>query len=134
MTYKDEVIKAKIGIPTAGSLSRQIADTFLHSILFNKINPSIMTSSEIQFWKRFIDDCIGIWRGTRRSFENFVKRLNKETNKYGINFQINEIEFGKSVNFLDITLYINENNRIQHKSYMKPTDAKHYLGPQSFHP
>ena len=58
----------------------------------------------------------------------------EETNKYGINFPINEIEFGKSVNFLDVTLYIDENKRIQYKSYTKPTDAKHYIRPQSFHP
>ena len=74
------------------------------------------------------------WRGTRRSFENLVKRLNVETNKFGINFPIKELEFGKSVNFLDVTLYIDENNCIQYKSYKKPTDSKRYLRPQSFHP
>ena len=47
VTYKDEVYKAKIGIPTGGSLSRQIADIFLHWILFKKINPTIMSSIEI---------------------------------------------------------------------------------------
>jgi hypothetical protein len=36
ITYKDEVFKSKIGIPTGGSLSRQIADVFLHWLLFKK--------------------------------------------------------------------------------------------------
>ena len=93
-----------------------------------------MNANELRFWRRFIDDGLGIWRGSRRSFEAFVKKLNRETNKYGINFPINELQFGKSVNFLDITLYIDENNHIQYKSYTKPTDAKRYLRPQSFHP
>ena len=31
-------------------------------------------------------------------------------------------------------MYIDENNHIQYKSYTKPTDAKRYLRPQSFHP
>ena len=93
-----------------------------------------MNSNELRFWKRFIDDGIGIWRGTRRAFDAFVKKLNKETNKYGINFPIDEIQFGKSIHFLDVTLYIDEHNRIQYKSYTKPTDAKRYLRPQSFHP
>ena len=55
VTYKELVFKPKIGIATGGSLSRQIADVFLHWVLFKKIDPSIMNSSELQFWKRFID-------------------------------------------------------------------------------
>ena len=134
VTYNNRVFKAKIGIPTGGSLSRQIADTFLHWVLFKKIDQSIMNTNELRFWKRFIDDGIGIWKGTKRTFISFLKKLNKETNKYGINFPIDEAEFGKTVNFLDVTFYIDENNNIQYKSYTKPTDSKRYLRPQSFHP
>ena len=36
--------------------------------------------------------------------------------------------------FLDVTIYIDEQNQIQFRSYSKPTDAKRYLRPQSFHP
>ena len=108
VTYKDEVFKPKVGIPTGGSLSRQIADTFLHWTLYKKINPSIMKSTQIRLWKRFIDDCLGIWRGTKRSFENFVQRLNAETTKYGIKFPIQEVQFGEKVNFLDVTYYLGE--------------------------
>ena len=134
VTYKDRVFKPKVGIPTGGSLSRQIADTYLHWVLFKKINPDIMTANELRFWKRFIDDGIGIWKGTKRTFISFLKKLNKETNKYGINFPIDEAQFGKTVHFLDVTFFIDENNVIQYKSYTKPTDSKRYLRPQSFHP
>ena len=134
VTYKERVFKPKVGIPTGGSLSRQIADTFLHWLLFKKIDQSIMNSTERKFWKRFIDDGIGIWKGTRRTFNSFINKLNKETNKYGIHFPIEEIQFGKTVHFLDITIYIDENNTIQYKSYTKPTDSRRYLKPQSFHP
>ena len=93
-----------------------------------------MNSNERKFWKRFIDDGIGIWKGTRRTFNSFINKLNKETNKYGIHFPIEEIQFGKTVHFLDITIYIDENNTIQYKSYTKQTDSSRYLKPQSFHP
>ena len=93
-----------------------------------------MNTNELRFWKRFIDDGIGIWKGTRRTFTSFLTKLNKETNKYGINFPIDEAQFGKTFNFLNVTFYIDENDRIQYKSYTKPTDAKRYLRPQSFHP
>ena len=45
-----------------------------------------------------------------------------------------KIQFRKSVNFLDITSYIDKENLIQYKGYTKPTDAKRYPRPQSFHP
>ena len=92
VTYNNRVFKPKIGIPTGGSLSRQIADTFLHWVLFKKIDTSIMNANELKFWKRFIDDGFGIWKGTKRTFISFIAKLNKETNKYGINFPINEAQ------------------------------------------
>ena len=88
-----------------------------------------MSTKELRFWKSFIGDGIGIWRGSKRAFETFVKRLNKETNKHGINFPIADIQYGKSINF-----FIDESNLIKFQGCTKPTDAKHYLVPQSFHP
>ena len=69
LSYKDETFSSKIGIPTGGSLSRQIADIFLHWVLFVKANPNIPSIEAIRLFKRFIDDRIGIWRSSRRSFE-----------------------------------------------------------------
>ena len=132
--YKGESFKSKIGIPTGGSLSRQIADIFLHWILFVKMTPKLSLIQAIRFWKRFIDDVVGIWRGTRRSFENFVKKLNAETRKFGIDFPINEIQFGKSVHCLEVQIHLVDNNKIEYQGYTKPTDAKRYLHPNSFHP
>ena len=41
VAYKDECFKCEIGIPTGGSLSRQIADIFLHWIFFIKMTPKL---------------------------------------------------------------------------------------------
>ena len=134
VAYKDDCYRSKVGIPTGGSLSRQIADIFLHWILFCKMNPKLDTIQAIRLWERFIDDCIGLWRGTKRSFDQFVRQLNAETMKYGIEFPIKEVQFGKSVNFLDLCVYLDTDNTIQYKGYSKPTDSKRYLNPNSFHP
>ena len=134
VTYQNECFKSEIGIPTGGSLSRQIADIFLHWILFVKMRPKINSIQFIKFWNRFIDDCLGAWRGTKRSFNNFVTQLNSETTQYGIKFPANEVQFGKSVHFLDLCVYLEEDNSIQYRGYTKPTDAKRYLNPKSFHP
>ena len=63
-----------------------------------------------------------------------MNRLNSEATKYGIKFPINEVQFGKSVNFLDLTVYLEEDNTIHFKGYTKPTDAKRYINTKSFHP
>ena len=132
VTYKDKCFKPKIGIPTGGCNSRQLADIFLQWLLFKKTNT--MDSVQIKFWKRFIDDGIGLWKGTKKEFYKFLESLNKETQKLGINFPVKEAQFGKSVNFLDINLYFDNDNKIHYRLYTKPTDSRSYLKPNSFHP
>ena len=88
----------------------------------------------IRVWKRFIDDVVGVWRGTKRSFYNFVRQLNAETMKYGIEFPISEVQFGKNVHVLDLSASLDQENTIQYQGYSKPTDSKRYLHPNSFHP
>ena len=134
VSYQNECFKSKVGIPTGGSLSRQIADIFLHWILYIKMTPKLDLIQAIRYWGRFIDDGIGIWRGTKRSFDNFMKQLNSETSKYGIYFPPNETQFGKSVHHLDLWVYLDDENTIHYRGYTKPTDAKRYLNPRSFHP
>ena len=66
------------------------------------MTPKLDMIQAIRYWGRFNDDGIGIWRGTKRSFDNFMKQLNSETSKYGIYFPPNETQFGKSVHHLDL--------------------------------
>ena len=69
-----------------------------------------------------------------RSPTLFVNSLNKEILKYGIKFPINVVQFGKEVNFLDLTLYLKNDETIQYHGYTKSTDFKRYLNPKKFHP
>ena len=73
-----------------------------------------------------------MWCGTKRQFAQFVDLLNTETKKYGIEFGDHSI--GESVNFLDSTVYIDENGFLQYRLYKKPTDSRLYLKTHSFHP
>ena len=96
-------------------------------VLFTQAKPNIPPIEAIRFFKRFIDDCIGMWRGSKRSFDNFVNRLSREAAKFRIKYPLKEIQLGKSVDFLDLTVYLGDDNTIQYKGYTKPTDAKRYL-------
>ena len=49
-------------------------------------------------------------------------------------FPLNEVQFGRLVHFLEVCLYLDEHNVLHYCGYTKPTDAKRYLNPNSFHP
>ena len=132
VTYQGEGYINKEGIPTGNCISRQVADVTMHWVLFKQIKNKMKNWSLIKLWKRFIDDIFGVWTGTVRQFNMFVELLIKLAEPFGIRFADQQI--GKSVNFLDLTLYLDPDNQIQHKLYRKETDARNYLRTDSFHP
>ena len=63
---------------------------------------------------RYIDDIFIISTGTKQQFIDFIGRV--------------------SVDFLDTTVYIDENSKLQTKLYRKLTDRRNYLDRKSEHP
>jgi len=131
VTFQEKCFESKDGIPTGGCSSRQLADCTLHR-LFKLVKPGIPLWQFIKFWKRFIDDIFGLWRGTKAQFEDFVVKLNLASAPYGIKF--GDYSVGTSVNFLDVTLSLNPAGLIDYRLYTKPTDSRLYLRTESFHP
>ena len=86
----------------------------------------------VKLFRRFIDDIFTVWYGTKRQFDMFVSTLNELSAKFGIRF--GEWSIGESVNFLDVTLFIDQDGFIQYRLYRKPTDSRMYLKTHSFHP
>jgi len=92
-------------------------------LLIPKYNPHLL------LFKRFIDDICGIWIGDdNATWEEFQK----DTNNFGIlTWEFEELS--TSVNFLDLTISI-ENNTIITTTYQKALNLYQYLGPTSAHP
>ena len=132
VTYRDHCYKSLKGIPTGGCDSRQIADIFLHWLLFNNLKNKLPWDQMMTLFRRYIDDCFLIWKGTSQQFNSFIKKLNILAAKFGIRF--GSWELGKKVNFLDLLLYLDGLNRIHYRLFIKPTDARIYLRTDSFHP
>ena len=132
--FQGKVYKGKRGIPTGNCISRQIADLVLHWLadLARKADSLESVWILIVLWKRFIDDVMGLWTGTVRQFNLFVKKLNEFAKPLGLQF--GDFQVGKSVDYLDVTLSLSEDNTIHYKLYRKETDARRYLQTDSFHP
>ena len=87
-------------------------------------------------WKRFIDDVLFFWRGSEESLLLFTAHLNAchPTNNFevkpGESYDFNT----RAINFLDLTIWIDEAGYIQTTLYSKPCRVVSYLLPSSSHP
>ena len=81
-------------------------------------------------WIRFIDDIFAIWTHGIEKLQKFLSYINNfhPTIKFDYTYSY------KSVNFLDTTVYINPNNKLESDLYIKPTDRTLLLHQNSFHP
>lgn len=87
-------------------------------------------SNSLIFLRRFIDDIYGIWTGPAdATWDNFKNDLNT----FGkLKWIVSEPS--TSVDFLDLTIAIDENRRLVFKTYEKPMNLYLYIPPKSAHP
>jgi hypothetical protein len=80
-------------------------------------------------WIRFIDDVFAIWTHGIEKLQKFLSYINNfhPTIKFDYTYSY------KSANFLDTTVYINPNNKLESDLYIKPTDRTLLLHQNSFH-
>ena len=81
-------------------------------------------------WIRFIDDIFAIWTHGIETLNKFLDYINElhRTIKFDYTFS------HKTVNFLDTTIYLNNDNKLESDLYIKPTDRTLLLHHNSFHP
>ena len=135
LQYRGEFFRAIKGVPTGGSISRPLADTFLKYLkMFLKENIADWDIL-IKLWKRYIDDIFGVWSGTEEEFQDFVKILNSKAATFGIEFTG---EVGRELSFLDVLVEIKQTEdgtiAVGTSLYKKPTDNRSFLQRNSYHP
>lgn len=94
-----------------------------------EIKPNV-AEDIITSWTRFLDDCFVIWRseyGTAEILDDILNDLD------------NSIKFTKeasktSLNFLDVTVYVGQDNKIHTDIFRKHTDTMSYVPFTSAHP
>ena len=75
-------------------------------------------------------DIFMIWTDTKEKFEKFIKELDLKHPSIKSDYKIS----AKEVDFLNTTVHIDKNNRLQTKLYKKPTDRQNYLHRKYEHP
>jgi hypothetical protein len=86
-------------------------------------------SNSLFFLRRFIDDKFGIWSGSEEEFKLFLQDLNSYSQ-----LEWTSDGLSSSVDFLDLTITIDNNRKIVTKTFQKPTNLHLYIPPTSAHP
>ena len=83
---------------------------------------------QLILYKRFIDDCILIWRGDTESLIQFFNKLNLNQKNIVLTYTIDE----KTIQFLDLEITL-EAELITTKTYFKPVERNSYIPVDSCH-
>ena len=81
-------------------------------------------------WKRYIDDIFIIWQHGADELNKLVEHLNSKHHTIKFTAEHSKI----SINFLDVTVTLNNDGDIITSLYCKPTDSHNYLLYSSEHP
>ena len=128
----------KVGVVTGGSLSVSLANIAvfyaLRSILESRTSPHLIG------YKRFLDDIMGLWSGSREEFISWADIVNNDLGFVGLSIKDNkedDWQFSPSNDyciFLDIKFRFDRQEGLQTDVNIKSTDARIYLHFSSFHP
>lgn len=102
------------------------------NIFMGVLENEILNSCDLPptIWLRFIDDIFAIYRASEDEVISHIEALNQfhPTIKFTSNINRNHIDF------LDVTVYRNQDNSIGTRLFIKPTNTGQYLNASSYHP
>ena len=81
------------------------------------------------FYLSFIDGIFLIWNATKPEFDKVLKKIDVCHPSIKSEYKMSKIE----INFLDTTVFT-QDNKLQTKVYVKPTDRQSYFHTKSDHP
>ena len=88
---------------------------------------------KILCWKRFRDDIFSIWNHSLQELNEFFEFMNNVDTTGKIKFTMS-VANGSILEFLDLRLHINENNKICVDVFAKPTNSFTYVLPSTCYP
>jgi hypothetical protein len=94
----DNIVRMKDGVNIGSCLS-----PVLENIVMNEWEKKVIEKGgeSLIMFCRYVDDCLGIWKGTRREMETFITELDEK--EKGIQIET-EVEENNSISFLDLRI------------------------------
>ena len=108
------VYQQKTGLNMGSALSPMLSNIFVNA-LETKIVKKYAESGKIIHYSRFADDSLIVLH--KNSMRSFVKEINNFDKS--LNYTIEEMNSKNEINFLDITVYLNESDNLEFKKYRK---------------
>ena len=122
------------GVPTGGKHCVPLANILLSYIIKSLLRSNLVFknqfSNSLKLWKRFIDDCGGIFIGIK-DFDSFFKTLEDKFEEFGLRLT-HEVSKEKLI-LLDVEVYI-EDGMFHTKEHRKETASHSYIKFGSAHP
>ena len=75
-----------------------------------------------KWWKRFVDDVVGVWKGSKEEFLRFVEICNGIEQRIKVTYELCE----KEAVFLDVRMIRQDGGEVTTELYIKPTDRTRY--------
>jgi hypothetical protein len=132
--YRGKIYRQLRGIPMGTNSAVHLANMYLDSLIDN----GAATHEKVLFYRRYIDDCFGIFQGSVEEARAVLPRLlDRSLLRLKWNFAIEQWEPGmqsRGMPFLDLSLWLDESGAVKHCPYVKPTNKGLYLPFRSCHP
>lgn len=129
--FTDKLYKQKIGVPMGCCFSPNYACLYLglwetlH--VFNSSNPFLQC---VTWYGRFIDDLMFVFNGTETQVKGFHQYLNSINPNIKLSLEYSQ----DSINFLDLTVSIDQQGSLHTTIFRKKTSRNTILRADSFHP
>lgn len=128
--FDDRTFKQIQGTAMGTKMAPSYANIFMHTLEHKFIQEQTIKPF---LWKRYIDDILMIWTSNTSQLQNFLQKLNSFHKTIKFTWEISN----SSINFLDVTIFkgkkFNSCNKLDFRTYYKPTNTFQYLHHQSYH-
>jgi hypothetical protein len=121
----DKIVKMKDGLSIGSCISPVMADLVMNEwekLVIEKGKDKLLA------FCRYVDDCFGVWKGTREQLEGFINDIDDE--ERGIKLE-KEIEKNGVLNFLDLSIVRKEKGSFVTSWYQKECAAGIYCHKRS---
>ena len=112
-----------IGTKKAPAYSNIVMSIFERNLLTGSCNKPLV-------WFRYIDDIFAIWTYVEDKLKDFMPYINSIHSSFQFTCNYSK----ESVQFLDVSVYVDNSGNITTDLYVKPTDTQQYLMATSCHP